>query len=648
MKKKIIATVLSLCMASSYALTAHAFSFPQSFWAPNDAFTNAVSTGDHQGIINYGKQLIEIINTCPDAPEKTNIIVDRYTKIAAAYEALGDYENSGNYYKLLYEYASQYGDTYLDYIKGAKAKMAHYIPRMAMYTEGGQDIYYGAKNEHQHGVIFGLCDGENTIDIPEESMILTYQELGNYIRYYNNDAMNEAESRNLAVEYALNCPNEGYDVIDITQKESYLNELSNMFAQHPNVKVFLRFGAEFDVWNNPADPENFKNAFRYVSTYFKQRNPNVAIVWSPNQSSGYYTNVEDYYPGDEYVDWVGMSLYTMPYFLGDKNASMDNKLFFNAGEGSDPVIAVEKIVNLYGDRKPIMISESGCGHKLLSTGEDTTDFAIKRLREELAYLPMVYPQIKIMAYFDHHVPGNDEKYDFRLSNNSALRDTYLTMTKGKHFIHNGEENSEHGAYKKVTSGTTLSGVAPISTYVHEFNKDTDKVAYFMDGNYVGESHEIPYKFDIDTSAYSAGTHELKAVACFTDGTTRQYTEKVNIAAASNDISVVVEGRKLSFDQPPIIHNGRTMVPMRAIFEALGLEVNWYADTQTAAGWNLDKAIQIRIGDDVMYVNENPITLDAPAMIVGGRTLVPARAIAESIGCEVDWDGATRTVNISTK
>ncbi len=117
------------------------------------------------------------------------------------------------------------------------------------------------------------------------------------------------------------------------------------------------------------------------------------------------------------------------------------------------------------------------------------------------------------------------------------------------------------------------------------------------------------------------------------------------AQSGNDVKVVLNGNAVAFDQPPIIESGRTLVPIRAIFEALGATVSWDQATQTATAVGRDITIKITIGSGVMYKNDTQVGLDVPARIVGNRTLVPVRAISESFGSQVDWDNDTRTVII---
>jgi len=116
--------------------------------------------------------------------------------------------------------------------------------------------------------------------------------------------------------------------------------------------------------------------------------------------------------------------------------------------------------------------------------------------------------------------------------------------------------------------------------------------------------------------------------------------------ASNEIKVLVNGTDVTFDQPPIIENGRTLVPLRAIFEALGAEVDWNQSTQTVTAVKDGVTVSLKIGSNILTKNGENITLDVPAQIVGSRTLVPVRAVAESFGAEVVWNQSSRTVTVT--
>ena len=114
---------------------------------------------------------------------------------------------------------------------------------------------------------------------------------------------------------------------------------------------------------------------------------------------------------------------------------------------------------------------------------------------------------------------------------------------------------------------------------------------------------------------------------------------------NDTIKVFINGKQLEFDVEPMLMNGRTMVPMRVIFEALGATVDWDGSTQTAIGETKKTTIKITIGKDYLLKNDNIVVLDSPAVVISGRTLVPVRAIAESLDCKVEWYGETKVVEI---
>ena len=118
-------------------------------------------------------------------------------------------------------------------------------------------------------------------------------------------------------------------------------------------------------------------------------------------------------------------------------------------------------------------------------------------------------------------------------------------------------------------------------------------------------------------------------------------------SAENDIIVKLDGQTISFDVPPQVINERTMVPLRAVFEALGATVDWNQDTRTVISEKDGIKISLTIDSSVMYVNGKAVSLDSPACVVDNRTLVPIRAISEAYNATVDWDNNTRTVNITS-
>lgn len=122
-------------------------------------------------------------------------------------------------------------------------------------------------------------------------------------------------------------------------------------------------------------------------------------------------------------------------------------------------------------------------------------------------------------------------------------------------------------------------------------------------------------------------------------------EPIDISQTSN-ISVTLNDEEIQFDQPPIIQNERTMVPMRAIFEAMGCDVYWDGDSQEVDVWQGDENVMtLWIGENEMWTPNGYITLDVSPKIVNERTIVPVRAISESLGAYVKWWDERRLVDI---
>ncbi len=139
---------------------------------------------------------------------------------------------------------------------------------------------------------------------------------------------------------------------------------------------------------------------------------------------------------------------------------------------------------------------------------------------------------------------------------------------------------------------------------------------------------------------------------------------VTVVNAEDDIKVLLDDKEITFDVPPQIIESRTVVPFRAIFEALGYEVDWNEGTQTVTGVKGDMTLTMVIGstEATIKTKETPVnigsgeadtflekvvTFDVPPQIVDGRTLVPVRAVGEMSNYKVDWDNDARKVLITS-
>ncbi len=118
-----------------------------------------------------------------------------------------------------------------------------------------------------------------------------------------------------------------------------------------------------------------------------------------------------------------------------------------------------------------------------------------------------------------------------------------------------------------------------------------------------------------------------------------------LSVYADDISITVDGEALSTDASPVIVDGRTLVPLRAIFEALGAQVSWNGEEKSITADRASTTIYMKIDEKNFTVNGEERALDVPASVIDGRTMVPARAVSESLGCRVEWRSAEKTVAV---
>ena len=130
-----------------------------------------------------------------------------------------------------------------------------------------------------------------------------------------------------------------------------------------------------------------------------------------------------------------------------------------------------------------------------------------------------------------------------------------------------------------------------------------------------------------------------------EGNVTGYTVKLKKPAI---VTVFLNDRKIKFDQIPVIDNGRTLVPLRAIFEKLGAEIEWNGETKTVTAVKGETKIELTVDSTNATKNGEAVNLDVPAKIVNGRTMIPVRFVADCFGVEVGWNEEMKQVQLTEK
>ncbi len=118
--------------------------------------------------------------------------------------------------------------------------------------------------------------------------------------------------------------------------------------------------------------------------------------------------------------------------------------------------------------------------------------------------------------------------------------------------------------------------------------------------------------------------------------------------ANDGVTVYSNGNEVA--DKGIIQDGRTLVPVRGVFEYMGYEVDWDNETKTATLTNSEKGITIELsnGNEDFYVNGESVHPDVPQQIINGRFMLPLRAVGDAVGAEIEWDGENKVARIDVK
>ena len=122
---------------------------------------------------------------------------------------------------------------------------------------------------------------------------------------------------------------------------------------------------------------------------------------------------------------------------------------------------------------------------------------------------------------------------------------------------------------------------------------------------------------------------------------------INLFPESGNITVVLNGEELSFENLPVIKNDRTLVPFRKIFESLGYTVEWNEENSLVTAKKGDTVMYLQIGNNEITVNNEKVISDVAPEIINSTTYIPIRIISEQSNFDVEWNDKDRSVIINS-
>lgn len=199
-----------------------------------------------------------------------------------------------------------------------------------------------------------------------------------------------------------------------------------------------------------------------------------------------------------------------------------------------------------------------------------------------------------------------------------------------------------GGITSVANGVFMSNEKIYAVYLPDGLKSIHEAAF--GGNSNLSAVVIPESVEyIDDYAFTGSKNVVMFAA---HGSYTEYYAMINSVAFSAPIAVDVNGAGQYFDVSPIIINGTSYVPMRAVMEALGLSVSWNDVRHEAAVSDGKTTVTVEIGSDFAQVDGKTVEMEISPVMMGGRVMLPVRFFAELFGFDVQWDNVSRTVKIN--
>lgn len=522
--RRLAAAALTTALVLGLSLPASAFTYPNAYWPLHDGWAEAVSSQDINQTISIGAQTYDMLMQYGLCTDVCYNLEPKCDQVAWCYEMLGDVDNAILWRQRQLQLAQWLNDnvvSYQDTLINVSAQIQQLQRQVEVYAlvDDPADVpYTGATGEPVTGVYYGTVPTGMEVNDSAHLVYVDFMDgysLPYWVEYYANEdsSLRSALSSGGVVELAWNFTesNAGLDVVLSSGSDSYIQEgVSYLGSQ--NCTFLLRIGAEMNCWLELPDPQKYIQAYQKIARAARQYS-NIALVFSPNDVSNRTVTYETYYPGDAYVDWIGCSSYKInPTGYGSSydysNKAYANDAFYCTGiYGNDPLAVLQDLNELAeAHNKPMMISECGAGYYNTSTGAEQSAFATQQLTKFYSYLPMVYPRVKAIFYFD----VDRDSYRYSLSGNSGIASAYRQAVSSSAFIQ-GSAKSAQG-YTRLSTVNEKMDTLKLYTYAIFPGTGSATCQYYVDGVLQYTATAEPFAYELPVASLAPGAHTIEVVA----------------------------------------------------------------------------------------------------------------------------------------
>ena len=430
---------------------------------------------------------------------------------ADACAARGDHAEAARCYRETAAYYRTAGDEQAALVLDSKADQ--YEPTLIGFRSRQADpaelrrFSTGAKAEPVYGCYIGAnCGSDDNVGRDPQAfwdktgkrhaLVYDYCEHG----YTDSQLLGRSSHDGPWVQIAaeLQCPLGA--VCDDSSLESWARSLAAVGAP-----VFLRWASEMNGdwvgWH--GDPAAYISRWRVVHDVMARLAPNVAMVWCPNATPA--AKIDAYYPGDAYVDWVGVNFYVVSIHDNDPR---------QPAERENPADLLAHVYRKYADRKPMMICETGVTHQAAAKPSPEEAFAEARLGHLYGCLPRLYPRVKAICYYDvNNLNGSATGRPFNnylLTDSPRVLEAYKRAIAPDYFLSGPQKAGDPLPHfiERLADGQTLTGKAQLSAWAQSYYI-APPVVYKLDGQTLATvSTTGSYDFELDCNALKPGDHTL--------------------------------------------------------------------------------------------------------------------------------------------
>ncbi len=516
--------LVSSILVSSILLCTPVTAATDPYWGMQAAYNQAMEKKNPDAICKAVEDIITLYKDL-STPDACYRVITPLLQAVKIYEENGRYSDALRLYKI-YKKAWQAIDRLTDKdcaeaLTLADAMLSHYeniIPTVYALANDPADVpYYNAKGEPETGTYLGMCNG---FDPASSNGYLLYAQFGteNISDFHYLIPKTDGP---LMLEVGWNLSDEDSNLealkaIAEGKQDEYLEKNLTWLGTLTDCHVLLRFAAEVNCWGvNTTYKQNgkleefkkvYKDAFRHVHDLAETYAPNVAMVYSPNDVSNMYVTHQDFYPGDEYVDWVGISSYSNQAANTEGTYGSRADALYGRGKYDNQFAKISGIIKAYGNRKPLLVSECGFCYQSEESAQSAA-YAGEKLAQFYTYINMLYPQIKAVYYFNTNFEGDNYQLFGEEGGNTALAETYNKATSGNLAAQSLLKGKAAG-YTRLSTLNEVRDDLILSVYASYPGNPDKKVTYTLDNQKIAEVTAIPYTAQIGKDKLTVGKHTL--------------------------------------------------------------------------------------------------------------------------------------------